>query len=98
MKLPPPFSAEKTEWFLEVGQVDQVILRFHAQESRSYDEEIVLSYDTLEAYVKLLSEAQNDPNVYLSKSFIDLKKAYITLSSQDNFKIINKSEVPNEFE
>ena len=41
---------------------------------------------------------ENDPNVYLSKTFIDLRKAYITLSSQDTFKIINKSEVPNEFE
>lgn len=98
LKIPPPFSAEKTEGFLEVGQVDQVILRFHPQESRNYDEEIILSYDTLEAYVKLMAEAQNDPNVYLSKTFIDLKKAYITLSSQDTFKIINKSEVPNEFE
>ena len=98
LRIPAPFSAEKTEGFLEVGQVDQVILKFQPQESRSYDEEIVLSYDTLEAYVKLASEAQNDPNVYLSKTFIDLKKAYITLSSQDSFKIINKSEVPNEFE
>jgi Flagellar-associated PapD-like len=98
LKIPPPFSAEKTEGFLEVGQVDQVILKFHPQESRNYEEEIILSYDTLSAYIKLLSEAQNDPNVYLSKTFIDLKKAYITLSSQDTFKIINKSEVPNEFE
>ena len=81
-----------------MGQVDQVILKFYPQESRNYDDEIILSYDTLEAYVKLVAEAQNDPNVYLSKTFIDLKKAYITLSSQDTFKIINKSEVPNEFE
>ena len=98
LKIPAPFKAEKTEGFLEVGQVDQVILKFSPQESRNYSEEIILSYDTLEAYVKIVAEAQNDPNVYLSKTFIDLRKAYITLSSQDTFKIINKSEVPNEFE
>lgn len=98
LKMNPPFSAEKTEGFLEVGQVDQVIMKFSAQESRGYEEEMVLSYDTLEAFVRVVAEAQNDPNVYLSKTFIDLKKAYITLSSQDSLKIINKSDVPVEFE
>lgn len=98
LTVPPPFYTERSEGFLEIGQVDQVNLSFLPQESRVFQEEMILSYDSLEAYVPIIGEANNDSNVYLSKTFINLKQTYITLSSQDTLKIINKSTVPIDFE
>ena len=60
--------------------------------------EITLQYDNLEAFVNVVGEAHNDSNVYLSKNYVPMKEAYIELTSQQSFKIVNKSHVPVEFE
>ena len=52
----------------------------------------------MEAHVDIMGEARNNPNVYLSKSFIHINDTYITLNSQESLKIINKTKVPVEFE
>ena len=49
-------------------------------------------YDNLEAYIPITGKAQNG-NVYLSKSYISMEKAYIGLQSQQTLQIINKSNV-----
>jgi hydrocephalus-inducing protein len=63
-----------------------------------FRDELALRYESLEAFVTIIGEARNNPNVYLSKSSIDIDPTYITLSSQYTMSIINKTKVPVEFE
>lgn len=61
-------------------------------EAKTYKNEILLAYDNMEATVQLLGLAHNG-NVYLSKSYIQMEEAYISLQTQQTLQIINKSNV-----
>lgn len=96
IKAPPGFDLSKNEGILEIGQSEQLIFKFIPQESRVYRDEVILSYDHLEAVVPILGESHND-NVYLSKSHIHMDPTSITLYSHQYYTIVNKSQVPIEF-
>jgi len=98
VSVPAPFSMDKSEGFLEVGQVDQLTFFFKPIESRVFQEEVRITYDNLEAFAPIIGEAHNDSNVYLNKIFINFPDTYITLSTQESLKIINKSQIPIDFE
>ena len=66
------------------------------KESRPYKDEIVLSYDDLEAQIPIFGESHND-NVYLSKTHIHMEPTSITLYSHQYYQIVNKSSVPVQF-
>lgn len=66
-------------------------------EAKTYKNEILLSYDNLEAYIQIMGVAHNG-NVYLSKSFIQMDDAYIGLHTQQTLQIINKSNVKVDFQ
>lgn len=66
------------------------------QESRPYKDEVLLIYDSLEAYIPIHGESHND-NVYLSKTHIHMEDTSITLYSHQYYQIVNKSSVPVEF-
>lgn len=96
IKVPSGFELSKKEGILEVGQSEQLVFQFIPQESRAYKDEVILSYDHLEAMVLIQGESHND-NVYLSKSHIHMDPTSITLYSHQYYTIVNKSQVPIEF-
>jgi len=66
------------------------VFKFIPQESRAYKDEVILSYDHLEAVIPIRGESHND-NVYLSKSHIHMDPTSITLYSHQYYTIVNKS-------
>ena len=72
------------------------MFKFFPQESRAYKDELVLSYDNMDAHVPVRGESHND-NVFLSKSHIHMDPTSITLYSHQYYTIVNKSQVPIEF-
>ncbi len=90
-------AGNKYEGILEVGSCEQLVFLFSPQESRTYEEELSLTYDGLQAYIPIHCESHDD-NVYLSKNYIQLEDTYITLYSQQYFQITNKSAVPVRFQ
>lgn len=92
LKLPGGFDSNKKEGVLEYGKNEQIVINFYPMEAKTYKNEILLSYDGLEAYVQIMGVAHNG-NVYLSKSFIQMDDAYIGLHTQQTLQIINKSSV-----
>jgi hydrocephalus-inducing protein len=90
IKVPSGFQLSKQEGILEVGQSEQLVFQFIPQESRAYKDEVILSYDHLEAVIPIRGESHND-NVYLSKSHIHMDPTSITLYSHQYYTIVNKS-------
>jgi len=80
IKVPQGFKLSKNEGILQVGESEQLIFEFIPQESRIYKDEVILSYDNLEANIPIKGESHND-NVYLSKSHIHMDPTSITLYS-----------------
>ncbi len=97
LKLPGGFDSNKKEGVLEYGKNEQIVINFYPMEAKTYKNEILLSYDGLEAYVQIMGVAHNG-NVYLSKSFIQMDDAYIGLQTQQTLQIINKSNVKVDFQ
>ena len=97
LKLPSGFDANKKEGVLEYGKNEQIVIDFFPMEAKTYKNEILLSYDGLEAYIQIMGVAHNG-NVYLSKSFIQMDDAYIGLQTQQTLQIINKSNVKVDFQ
>lgn len=93
---PQGFKIDKTEGILEVGKSEQLNFAFVPQHARKVREELVLSYDNMEAIIPVVGEAHND-NVYLSKTHIHADATSITLFSHQYYQIHNKSQVPIEF-
>jgi hydrocephalus-inducing protein len=60
------------------------------QQARKVREELILSYDNMEAIIPVVGEAHND-NVYLSKTHIHADPTSITLFSHQYYQIHNKS-------
>ncbi len=56
-------------------------MKFFPQEAKHYKNEVILSYEKLQAYVQIIGKAYNG-NVYLSKSHIQMEDAYIGLRTQ----------------
>ena len=90
IQVPSGFELSKQEGILEVGQSEQLVFQFIPQESRVYKDEVILSYDHLEAVIPIRGESHND-NVYLSKSHIHMDPTSITLYSHQYYTIVNKS-------
>ena len=80
IRVPQGFKLSKNEGILQVGESEQLIFEFIPQESRIYKDEVILSYDNLEANIPIKGESHND-NVYLSKSHIHMDPTSITLYS-----------------
>lgn len=97
LKLPGGFDANKKEGVLEYGKNEQIVINFYPMEAKTYKNEILMSYDGLEAYIQIMGVAHNG-NVYLSKSFIQMDDAYIGLQTQQTLQIINKSNVKVDFQ
>ena len=57
---------------------------------------MTLVYDKNEATVQIVGQGHND-NVYLSKTHLHMEPTSISLSSNQYYKIVNKSSVPVEF-
>lgn len=96
IRTPQGFKIDKSEGILEVGKSDQLNFTFVPQHARKVREELVLSYDNMEAIIPVVGEAHND-NVYLSKTHIHADATSITLFSHQYYQIHNKSQVPIEF-
>jgi hydrocephalus-inducing protein len=90
------FGLNKREGILEVGQSEQLVFEFKPTEARNYREVMTLNYDGHEAQVALAGQGHND-NVYLSKTHLHMDPTSISLSSNQYYKIVNKSSVPVEF-
>jgi hydrocephalus-inducing protein len=90
------FNANKIEGILEIGQSEQLVFYFLPQEARTYNESLVLSYDNLEAEVKIRGESFA-AEVYLSQTVLTMKDTYVGLSYYDYVELINNSSVPVEF-
>lgn len=84
VRVPDGFFINKSEGILEVGQSEQLVFQFVPQESRPYKDEVLLLYDSLEAFVPIYGESHND-NVYLSKTHIHMEDTSITLYSHQYF-------------
>ena len=67
-------------------------MKFFPQEAKHYKNEVILTYDKLQASVPIMGKAYNG-NVYLSKSHIQMEDAYIGLRTQQILHIVNKSNV-----
>lgn len=96
VRVPNGFKLNKTEGILEVGQSEQLVYEFTPQEARAYRDNLLLSYDKVEAQIPILGDGHND-NVYLSKAHIHMDPTSISLYSHQYYKIVNKSSVPVEF-
>jgi hydrocephalus-inducing protein len=53
IKVPQGFKLSKNEGILQVGESEQLIFEFIPQESRIYKDEVILSYDNLEANIPI---------------------------------------------
>ena len=96
VKVPNGFKLNKTEGILDVGQSEQLVFEFTPQEARAYRDNLILTYDKVEAQVPIMGDGHND-NVYLSKAHIHMEPTSISLYSHQYYKIVNKSSVPVEF-
>ena len=96
IKVPNGFKVNKTEGILEIGQSEQLVFEFKPQEARTYRDQMTLVYDKNEATVQIVGQGHND-NVYLSKTHLHMEPTSISLSSNQYYKIVNKSSVPVEF-
>jgi hydrocephalus-inducing protein len=96
IRTPPGFKIDKKEGILEVGRSDQLTFVFLPQLAKKVTEELILTYDNMEAVIPVTGEAHND-NVYLSKTHIHAEPTSITLFSHQYYQILNKSQVPIEF-
>jgi hypothetical protein len=90
------FSAKTNEGILEISQSEQLFFRFCPQDARIYDERMTLSYDMLEAEVRIRGESYA-AEVYLTPQNLIMKPTYIGLTYCDYVHIINNSNVPVDF-
>ena len=81
------FKISKKEGILEIGQSEQLVFKFIPQESRAYKDEVILSYDNLEAVVPILGESLNDNVILYLRKYITIysinNKYYLEM---DNFR------------
>jgi hydrocephalus-inducing protein len=97
LKTSPPFSTSVLDGYLEVNAAMQVDVLFKPDRAEHYEKELILKYgDGVEAYVTLTGSAEN-VNVAFSHRHLVMDDTYIALSTQNEIKIHNHSDVPVDF-
>ena len=97
LTLPPPFDANIKEGVIENGKSEQIIIKYFPTEQKEYRLEGKFMYDNLVSYFTIKGRAHNG-DVYLSKSYMSMEKAYIGLQTQQTLQITNNSSVKVDFQ
>jgi hypothetical protein len=88
-----PFSVQPDQGFLPVQGSAQIHVDFSPKETGYYQGRMLVEYDTGEQVAVALSGGADDVDVRLETNKTHLQSTYVTLSTSQTIKIINRSDI-----
>ncbi|XP_077612463.1 hydrocephalus-inducing protein homolog [Crocuta crocuta] len=93
-----PFSVEPSVGTLNVGESMQLEVDFEPQTVGNHSKRLIVHYDTGEKIFLSLYGAAIDMNIRLDRNSLIIEKTYISLTSQRNITIHNRSNIIAHFQ